>query len=441
MTDTTVAAPAPAAAPQATETPINTTPQSSPNPISNTPPDAGPIVEGSPHRPPSRREAIQAAFDRATKQQDEGTARAAKAAPADKDAKPADAKVGHNKPPEAVDSEKPKLNLKKRPDEQDKGTLETPPGQPRDRGRFAPKNLSEVGATSEGLGDAAAKGRIEPPVKPAAHTLPENAPYREAPPRMSEAAKADWASTPESVRGDIHRVQQEFGKAYSQLKPMADAYQPVARFDQMARQHGTTLEKALTNYVGMEQKLRSDVIGGLDVIINNLGLKAQDGSPIGLRDIAYHVLSQSPEQLAQLQQGNVQKAAGQQIGALHQEIAGLKNALHQMHSAQQFTYTQAQVNQFADSHPRFDELIPLIERELQLGFDLETAYRRAELLNPASTAPQTRATAAQTRAPADKSISGSPGAAVTAAPRRASEKPTGRREAIANAIKRVNGGF
>ena len=79
----------------------------------------------------------------------------------------------------------------------------------------------------------------------------------------------------------------------------------------MAQQHGTTLERALTNYTSMEQKLRPDLVGGLDVIVNNLEPDdAATATPIGLRDIAYHVLSQTPEQLQQLQQGNAQQAAG-----------------------------------------------------------------------------------------------------------------------------------
>ena len=68
------------------------------------------------------------------------------------------------------------------------------------------------------------------------------------------------------------------------------------------------------------------------------------------------MLSQIPEQLKQLQMGNQQNAASQQIGALHQKISGLENALQQMHTQQQFSYTRSQVDQFADSHPRFDEL-------------------------------------------------------------------------------------
>jgi len=220
---------------------------------------------------------------------------------------------------------------------------------------------------------------------------------------------------------------------------VADAYQPVAQYDQMARQHGTTLQSALHNYVSMEQKLRADPVGGLDVIVNNLGLKAPNGQPIGLRDIAYHVLSQSPEQLQMLQQGNQQTAASQQIGALHQQVNGLKQALHQMHTEQQFKQVRSAVDQFADSHPRFDELGAIIERELKLGFDLDTAYRRADMLFPGNTAAQTRTTPAQTR-PVDRSISGSPDVTGSNPASRKPQKTPERREAIQNAIRRVNGG-
>jgi hypothetical protein len=418
MSDTAApVAPSTPTPPTQNEVPINPNPPALPTPVGAQAPQA-------PDKPPSRRDAIQAAFDRATKQQDGKEPPKAKAAP-----KAAEAKPGHNQPPEPVDAEKPSLDLKKRPDD-----------QPRDRGRFAPRQATE---TNESTAADAAKGVNGTREKSSANTLPENSPFRDPPPRMAEHGKREWAATPESVRGEVHRMHQEFGNAYQQLRGAAEAFQPIARFHQMAQQHGTTLERALHNYTSIETKLRSDVIGGLDVIINNLGMvDPNTNQRIGLRDIAYHVLSQSPEQLKQIQMGNQQSATGQQIGSLHQEIAGLKNALHQMHTAQQFSYTRSQVDQFAASHPRFDELGTLIEKELQLGFDLESAYRRAELLAPATHAAQTGSTppAAQTRA-ADRSISGSPGVTGSNPASRRSEKPTGRREAIANAIKRVNGGL
>jgi len=410
-----------------TEVPIDVNSPSSPSPIGSQAPPA-------PEKPAlSRREAIQAAFDRATRQQD---GKEAKAAP--KKAEPlkaAEARKGHNQPPEPTPDEK--LDLKKRPGDQPRG----------DRGQFAPRQPTNLNSSEEQTKAGGPNAAFQIPERPVNRQLPENTPFREPPVRMADHAKAAWADTPEPVRGEIHRMHTEFSNAYNQLRPAAEAFQPIARFHQMAAQHGTTLERALHNYTSMEQKLRADVVGGLDVIVNNLGLTdPQTGQRIGLRDIAYHVLSQSPEQLKQLQMGNQQSAAGQQIGALHQEIAGLKSALHQMHTQQQFVYTRAQVDQFAASHPRFDELGALIEQELQLGFDLETAYRRAERLQPTATqAAQTRETtpSAQTRTPADKSISGSPGGVAAhvaaAAGRRSSDRPVGRREAIAEAIKRVNG--
>ena len=96
----------------------------------------------------------------------------------------------------------------------------------------------------------------------------------------------------------------------------------------------------------MEQKLRSDVVGGLDVIVNNLNLRTPDGRKLNLRDIAYHVLNQTPEQHKLLQTQNAQQATSHQLGALHEEITGLKNALLEMHNQQQYSYTRSAVDQF-----------------------------------------------------------------------------------------------
>jgi hypothetical protein len=238
-------------------------------------------------------------------------------------------------------------------------------------------------------------------------------------------------------------MHQEFGKAYQHYRGAAEAMQPIARFHQMAQQQGTTLERALTNYVSMEHKLRSDIIGGLDAIVNNIGMQIPDGQGgtrrADLRDIAYTVLSQSPDQHKMVQNQNAQTAASHQIGALHQEITALKGHLQQMHTRQQFTYTRSAVDQFAEGHPRFDELGDLIEGELRLGFDLDTAYRRAELLRPTTQAAQTRTASAQTRS-IDRSISGSPASAPSNGDARRGPAP-GRREAISNAIKSVRGGL
>jgi len=432
MSDTTVApeGSAPAAAPvtdtasAGRETPINPSPTSTPNPIgSQAPPAPTGEIEGSRHRPESRSEATRAAVQRAFERSANPRVQPQRPAPQPPKG-PAEAKAGHNQPPgdtAGADRETPKLDLKKRPSEQ--------PAQERgEHGHFAPRQ----GAASPGQA-----GQQQP--KPNL-----SSPYHQPPARMSEIARRDWHATPETVKGDIHRIQSEFAKAYNFYRADYEAFKPIKHYHQMAQQQGTTLEKALNNYYSIEQKLYEDPIGALDVIVRNLDRKHPDGSPITLRDLAYTILSQTPEQIKQTQQGNVQAAAQRQIGELHKEIAGLKNHLQQIHNQAKYTYTRSAVDNFAATHPRLDELGTAIQQEIHFGFDLETAYRRADALYPSThpeqirtRAEQIRTTPAQTR-PADKSIHGSPGgSALNGASRRPKEASRNPREALDNAYRRV----
>ena len=422
MSDITAPPAPPAQAPQQSpQTPPTNEAVISPGP--NRPNPVGPqsFPDNGQQKSETARDAVKAAFDRAQNPPPKPTRPARDDRPPPK---AAEAKEGHNNPPEETE----KFDLKKRPSEQPRG----------DRGQFAPRQAAVGDNTRQDAKDMnGTQGAGSNPI------LPDHAPYREPPPRFSEAGKKDWANTSENIRGDVHRMHQEFGKAYQAYRGAAEAFHPIAKYHQMAQQHGTTLERALNNYTSMEMKLRSDPVGGLDVIVNNLNLRTPDGQKIGLRDIAYHVLSQSPEQVKQLQLGNQQTAASQQIGALHQEINGLKQHLQQMHTQQQFNHTRSAVDQFAATHPRIDEQVfgKIVENELRLGFDLDTAYRRAELLNPATHADQTRTASAQTREPTDRSIHGSPDVAPSnGASRRPKEASRTPRDAVLNAMSRLNGG-
>jgi len=411
-------APAPAPAPAGqSEVPINPNPTSAPAPLTNQPPEKAPDA-----KPPDRREAIQRAFDKAKE----------RTAP-----EPRKARMGDNNPPEpmAREREKPKLepiDLKKRPDDQ-------PKAEPRERaehGHFAPRSAEGTpqvsGRYAEGTPQVSGQA-------PRHAQLPEGTPYRDPPQRMDEQAKSQWAATPEPVRGAVHRMNQEFARAYQRYKPDIDVFETIRPFHEMARQQGTTLERAMHNYTSMEQKLRTDVVGGLDIIVHNLNLRAPDGTQLGLKDVAWHILNQSPEQHKLTQAQNAQTAQSHQIGQLHREISQLASGMQQMHYERQFHQTRSALDRYADAHPRFDELGDLIEREVKLGFNLDQAYRRAELLRPGTHAAQTRTAPAQTRPPG-RSISGAPAGSSNGTGRRP-DKPVGRREAIANAIKRASGSF
>ena len=251
MSDTTTVAPpspapAPAPAPAQAEVPINQAPPSSQNPVTNAPPE-----KAAEDRATSRKAALQRAFDRANDPE------AAKAKDASRPPpKAAEAKPGHNQPPEETPPEKRQAD------------------QPRDRGRFAPRTNQPSADRSDPGGhtqNGEQNGAASRPYK----QLPSHAPYAEPPPRMAEHAKADWHATPERVRGEVYRMHQEFQGAYERYRGDAEAFQPVRGYHEMAQQHGTTLDHALHNYVTMEQKLRQDVIGGLDIIINNLNLRTR----------------------------------------------------------------------------------------------------------------------------------------------------------------------
>jgi len=422
MSDVAIAPP-PAGAPTSnapTNTPSNTrgevvidqNPVNSPTPVGSQAPPVPPTQKPS-GRPESRRESIQRAFDKAR---------------ADNPPKPREAKKGDNGPPEDTPDEK--FSLKKRPVAGD---------QPRERGRFAPKSAPNV--SPQESADAGRQAPAQPGQQAAPHQqLPQGVPYRDPPQRMAEHAKADWSKAPESVRGEVHRMQHEFGRAYQAYRHDHEAMNEVRQYHDLARQQGTTLGKVMGNYTGMERKLREDPIGGLDVLVHNLNLRSPEGQKLTLRDVAWHVLNQSPEQQKLVQQQNGQTALTHQLGQLHQMVNSLAQQNQQMQYERRFGQTRSALDRYADAHPRFDELGPLIEREIKLGFNLDQAYRRAELLSPATHAAQTRngSPAAQTRTP-DRSISGSPDRGTNGSARRPGTKPVGRRDAIANAIRRVNG--
>jgi hypothetical protein len=419
MSDVGVA-PAPAPAAAQSEVPINENPVNAPAPVTNQPPEAPIDMKDA----DPRRESIRKAFERA-KVRD----------PNDR-GEPRKAKMGDNNPPEDTkpEREKPeKIDLKRSPSD-----------QPRDRGRFAAR--APEGTPQGDPGSPQVRGRLAEGTPQASgqpqqyRQLPENEPYREPLARMTPHAKADWAATPVNVRSDVHRMHKEFGEAFLRYQSDHKTMNTIRQYEQMAKEHGTTLQRALDNYTTMEKKLRADPFGGFDVITHNLNLRSPDGQKLTFRDLAWAYLNQTPEQHKLTQSENAQTAQSHQIGQLHSMVNTLAQGIQEMQYERKFTHTRSAIDRYADTHPRIDELGDLITQEIKLGFDLDTAYRRAELLRPATAAQTRTSTTAQTRtADPDRSIHGAPATAPNGAQRRSNGKPVGRREAIANAIKRVNG--
>lgn len=428
---------APQAAPQApaqVDVPVNQTPVDQPRPIGDQAPPKPEGQESNKQSHSSRREALQQAFARAKEEQ----AEAAKNIP--KRAKPG---MGHNQPPEAMAKETAdKVEKTSQPSEKQQ--------RYREGGKFArdpAKAQPELpmGQQPAQQPDQQQQRQIKP--------LADNAPYRDAPKRWSEQTQQEWHATPESVRGAVYNMAREFQGAYAKYKADHDTMEELRPYHDLAAKQNTSLRKAFDNYYGMELKLREDMIGGLDVIVQNCarsqGLVGRHGGPLTLRDVCEHVISMTPEQHQMTQQRNLQQSSEQRLGQVQQQVEQQNQVLNQILYQQKYTYTRSQVDQFAETHPRFDELADLVKSELDLGFTLEQAYVRADRLRPSdgTHAAQTRTQSAQTR---KTSISGAPDGSGRTGNTRPSDgqrrsangeaKHPTRREALERAIRRAGNG-
>ena len=269
------------------------------------------------------------------------------------------------------------------------------------------------------------KAPVEPlagnePARPAAEPAQAApvAPSIAAPQRFAKAAQDAWAQAPEPVRAEVARMEAELTRG---IQEHQQRWEPLKRFDEMARSGGTTLDAALSSYVNMENMLRADPVRGMVELCKNMGV--------------------DPVQMAQA-------LAGQQSsGGTSPEFAAMKAELEAMRAelsgvGRSFTErdTIAQVESFAKNNPRFDELSGDIAEMLRTGYakDLPDAYAKAERLNPAPVQPAQAAPAkpapeAQTRK-ASLSITGSPASGSNPS----SRKPAGStREALASAFAQV----
>jgi hypothetical protein len=293
---------------------------------------------------------------------------------------------------------------------------DTRPDRPRDdAGRFAPKTDAPAKPVEAKPAEAApeAQPTTEQPVTPV-----------DAPSRFTPAAKAAFASAPPELQAEIRRLETETTKGIETYKA---AYEPVRRFDDMARQSGTTLERALEGYVGMENMLRSDPVKGMLAICQNAGI--------------------DPQAMAQALSGQPsQGGASPEVAAMQAHIRRLEEQVQGVGRTITERDVLSQVQSFAKDRPRFDELSGDIARILQTGFasNLAEAYEIADRLKPAPVAAPAPAPAsapvavpampdpAQTRK-ASLSITGSPTGSSPS-----SRSPAGSaREAVQRALSQV----
>jgi hypothetical protein len=299
--------------------------------------------------------------------------------------------------------------------------------------------------------DRAADGKFAAPV--AAEPKPEPKPtaFRDAPPRFDDAAKSEWEAVPEGTRGAIHRTVRELEQGITKHREAAEAFEPIRKYADMAKQSGTDLATALQRFTGMEQELRRNPIAGLQAVVANLGIKnPQTGMPVTLRDIAAHVLGQKPDQVASQHEASNQQLR-QQVAQLQQQISGVTQHVQSQQQEARVASVASEWDGFKASNPRATELEPYMAEFLQkypapanmpVRERLADAYAFAAAKFPSPTGAHTAdqlAPLAQTQAqpkpinPAgQKSVSGAPSGKAEVATRKLSRK-----EAINKAMSQI----
>jgi hypothetical protein len=228
--------------------------------------------------------------------------------------------------------------------------------QPRENGRFVSTKPAE---------QQQQPAQQQQQVKPS-HTAGD------PPARFTQDVKDIWATLPENARGEITRMERELTEGLNKYRGAAERDGKLNEFHEMARQAGKELPNVVREYVNMENLLRQDPVRGLETLCQRMGYS--------LRQVAEHVLGQTPDQQAAQQDQTILELRNQ-IATLQQQIGGVQQTFQQ----QQETAISREVNQFKAAHPRFDELAEDIAFFLQTRCpgDLAQAYELAERLNPA----------------------------------------------------------
>lgn len=249
----------------------------------------------------------------------------------------------------------------------------------------------------------------------------------EAPSRFSPDAKAAWGAAPEPVKAEINRAITELEQGLSQYK---ERFEPLKQYDDIARQHGTTMDQMLGAHVNFAKALNTDFVDGLDQICSVYGKS--------IYDVIAELSGQQPDQAMQ-QQNKVINDLRAELSSLKNELGGVTTTLQSQTQRQ----VMEQINQFSQDKPRFDELANDIAFFLKTGRaeKLQDAYDLAERLNPApqsaslvTAAPAAQSTQAAQPRKGNLSLTGAPSSGSNPANRK---PPNTARDAIDNAFASV----
>src|SRR5690606_6392289 len=181
--------------------------------------------------------------------------------------------------------------------------------------------------------------------KPEAPAEPKPTAYKTPPKRFDESAKAEWEAVPESVRGAVHRTIKEIEQGIEKYRSDAEAYEPIRKFDEMARANGGNLAEAIQKMVDLEAAFTRNPIEGF--------LRVGQALNINIKDVAAKIAGMQPEQMsvqaAQLQMSDMQR----QNQAMQQQLQSIRQ---QEQLQQKQTQAISEWEAFKSENPRAAEL-------------------------------------------------------------------------------------
>ena len=251
------------------------------------------------------------------------------------------------------------------------------------------------------------------------------------PARFAKAAQDAWAKTPEPVRQETERAIAELTQGIEKYKSVAE---PVQKYHDMATKSGTTLEKALDAYVGIETLWRQNPTQGFAEVCKNMAVDP--------RQMLQAIAQGMNGQPVQAPQNHEVLALRQQLAQFEQKFGSLEKTITETQQQTKQRAAEQSVEAFAKENPHFDEVADSIAQMLETGFakDLPDAYAKSIRLNPDVLAKieaaktQAQPDAAQTRVKAAKSITGAPSSGSAPETRKSAGSS---REAVSNAFAQL----
>jgi hypothetical protein len=195
----------------------------------------------------------------------------------------------------------------------------------------------------------------------------------EAPARFLPRAKELWQNVPHPVREEFDRVFRESEQEMAQYKEHKQFREELSEFETMAKQSGTTMKQALSNYVDIEKKFSQDPAQGFRSLMGNLQMQPQQAISHILR--AYGVtpqqlvqhMTQSPQEytaLAQPRQAPQQQFQQPQVPQDNPQVKALEERLARMEAER---VENDVITPFAEEYPEFHQNQDAIAEVLKSG--------------------------------------------------------------------------